>query len=294
MADSKFEFITPDSAVTITASECVENHTGMEKIGEKAEKGFSAEDLARFKAEFEALGGVCEIVELKHSLPEEMWEEAGAEEAQVLIIRQGVNLFSGGEFTSRRTIRDGFEEDERLSDDVMEEMKGFEWDRKVFMRGAVKNKHARWNVCFAPEAQEPDYEAKKGRVVPFAQVPLLTSVLDGVGEIVGMSLLAEGNLYYDAKKTGIGYHGDTERRIVIGMRFGVKIPLVFRWFKRCKMIDSSLCSEVELEHGDMYIMSEKATGFDWKKRSQITLRHAAGCAKYTKPQKKHFPVKIEE
>jgi hypothetical protein len=27
-------------------------------------------------------------------------------------------------------------------------------------------------------------------------------------------------------------------------------------------------------------MSEKSTGFDWKKRSKYTLRHAAGCKKY--------------
>lgn len=32
----------------------------------------------------------------------------------------------------------------------------------------------------------------------------------------------------------------------------------------------------------MYIMSEKATGYDWKKRSIYTLRHAAGCKKYLK------------
>ena len=36
-----------------------------------------------------------------------------------------------------------------------------------------------------------------------------------------------------------------------------------------------------IEHGDMYIMSEKATGFDWKSKSKYTLRHAAGCQKYT-------------
>jgi hypothetical protein len=37
-------------------------------------------------------------------------------------------------------------------------------------------------------------------------------------------------------------------------------------------------------------MSEKATGYDWRKSSIFTLRHAAGCAKYTtikeKKQKK--------
>jgi len=35
-----------------------------------------------------------------------------------------------------------------------------------------------------------------------------------------------------------------------------------------------------LNDGDMYIMSDKAVGFDWKKRNTKTLRHAAGCAKF--------------
>jgi hypothetical protein len=36
-----------------------------------------------------------------------------------------------------------------------------------------------------------------------------------------------------------------------------------------------------LQAGDLYIMSDKATGNDWKKSSILTLRHAAGAAKYT-------------
>ena len=40
--------------------------------------------------------------------------------------------------------------------------------------------------------------------------------------------------------------------------------------------------KLSLEHGDMYIMSEKASGYDYMKRSVYTLRHAAGCEKYLK------------
>jgi hypothetical protein len=38
--------------------------------------------------------------------------------------------------------------------------------------------------------------------------------------------------------------------------------------------------ELTLNDGDMYIMSEKAVGTDWKKRSIASLRHAAGNKKY--------------
>jgi hypothetical protein len=31
----------------------------------------------------------------------------------------------------------------------------------------------------------------------------------------------------------------------------------------------------------MYIMSEKAVGFDWLKKIKPTLRHSTGCAKFT-------------
>jgi hypothetical protein len=39
--------------------------------------------------------------------------------------------------------------------------------------------------------------------------------------------------------------------------------------------------ELPLEDGDMYVMSEKAVGTDWKSSSLLTLRHATGCEEFT-------------
>ena len=38
--------------------------------------------------------------------------------------------------------------------------------------------------------------------------------------------------------------------------------------------------DVRVRHGDVYVMSEKATGFDWRMRSKTRVVHAAGAAKY--------------
>jgi len=38
---------------------------------------------------------------------------------------------------------------------------------------------------------------------------------------------------------------------------------------------------VPLNGGDIYLMSEKAVGTDWKRKKVYTLRHATGCDKYT-------------
>jgi hypothetical protein len=73
---------------------------------------------------------------------------------------------------------------------------------------------------------------------------------------------------------------DAERVIVIGLRMGASMNLKYRWYQRSEPKGESL--EILLNHGDMYIMSHKATGNDWLKKIIPTLRHSEGCPKYTK------------
>lgn len=49
--------------------------------------------------------------------------------------------------------------------------------------------------------------------------------------------------------------------------------LAYRWYKNSKEVGKEF--RIKLGHGDLYIMSEKATGCDWKYRSKLTLRHCA-------------------
>mgnify|MGYP001386943899 CR=1 FL=1 len=59
-----------------------------------------------------------------------------------------------------------------------------------------------------------------------------------------------------------------------------QFPLSFRWWYNNKSFGET-CT-LNLNHGDAYIMSEKAVGWDWKnpKKYGVTLRHSAGCDKY--------------
>jgi len=99
-------------------------------------------------------------------------------------------------------------------------------------------------------------------------------------------LVAEGNRYFDVTKCGISFHGDGERKVVIALRLGASMPLHYQWFRNGKPIGSRV--ELTISHGDIYIMSDKAVGHDWRKTKDglPTLRHAAGCAKYTTIKKK--------
>ena len=78
---------------------------------------------------------------------------------------------------------------------------------------------------------------------------------------------------------GIGYHGDSERRKVIAIRIGGSMPIHYQWFIKSRPIGGNVV--IPLYDGDLYIMSEKAVGFDWKSNARYTLRHAAGPANFT-------------
>lgn len=255
-------------AISITFGDVAENHAGMQMIGTRASRGYTLEEMMNAQAWFESRGAECRMVRLHDLFQEDTLRTNPMHEAYVLVIKNATNILL---------------EDENGSDAMMKEQDGLKKDTKAKMYGRVVNKHARHNLCFGEAHQEPNYMEGKGTVYAFDEVPRLQRVREKLEEILGEpkgALQAEGNYYYDVKKCGIGYHGDAERKKVVALRFGRSIPLCYAWFH-----ENERCSEVlrltDLEHGDMYMMSEKATGYDWRSKSKYTLRHAAGCEKYT-------------
>lgn len=245
---------------TFTFSECVENHAGMQQVGTcgEAGTGFTVAELTAIRDRCVASGVTVELVSLGG---------AGAPEAAVLVIRGGVNALLGQ--------ADGAEL-------LFAEHGALEHDTKALMRGRVVEKWARGNLCYADTAQEPDYAAGKGRIVAYESIPwtqrLRNAMPDWFGE-KARDLKAEGNYYYDLEKCGIGFHGDGERRKVVAARVGASMPIHYQWFHRFKPVGERFI--IPLHDGDMYIMSEKAAGTDWKSSSILTLRHATGGSEYT-------------
>ena len=238
---------------TYTFGDVAENHARNQQIGAIAAEGFSAADLRAAQSKFESRGLTCTLVDL------------GALDAYVLVVRQPLAVLG------------------TTADDLQAEIAAHEPDKKVFMYGRVVNKHARWNLCMAEAAQDPDYDSGKGTVLAFDSLPHLKAVREALPAFVGpkaSALFAELNVYYDPAKCGIGYHGDTERRKVIAFRLGATMPLFYQWFQNGAPRGARIAVP-PLHHGDMYIMSQKAVGTDWKLRKIPTLRHAAGCDKFT-------------
>ena len=249
-----------NQAICLTFGEQSENHVGMKINGEGlANSGFSIEELEQIKTNLRVDSELYRL--------DEMVDEEGLEPASILIIRNGLEKLVG-------------ENPEKM----MEEQLSFEWDKKYWdnRRSKVLNKHARYNVCFGEKSVEPKFEEKQGTIIGFDRVPILNKLKENLGEFFGdkaRNLEVEGNLYYNVKKCGIGFHGDGERKRVIACSLGATRPIHWQWYHRSKPIGDRL--KFEIGAGDIYIMSEKASGYDWKRRSLKTLRHAAG-EKYVK------------
>ena len=283
-----------DGTVTLTFGDVAESHVGMQKIGKMDSRGFSLGDLRRAKSYFDKIGAVTKIIRLNDFLPREesitdlkeksllkKAREDRDSQAYLLVIRNGAELLTNSP----------------KGKDLLTEMLLYQWDSKLWnvKRKIVQNKRARHNLNFSDQRQEPDFSNGKGTTVAWGDVPILSELREALIKAFGSSaanLKCEGNLYYKRGKTGIGYHGDTERRKVIGVRLGHRMNIHYMWYYNDR--PRGLNMSIMLEEGDIYCMSEKTVGTDWRpnkamgfEKKSYVLRHAAGAAKpYTKENPK--------
>ena len=285
--------------ISLTMAPGGENHRGNQLIGRMPVKGegFKHSDISLMAEQMQQNGYEIELLNLNEMSGNATIKELCAEDqGRLLIVRNWMN--------------------KATTTKIYDECTADQWDSKYLdpnkyrseivngeekrIRGRVMNKIARTNLCYvAGIEQEPEYLEGKGRIVDLNTKSTLSREVDLLRNELNDALkqgnsdskveinVVEGNRYYDLKKTGIGFHGDTERVVVICLTIGGgdNYPMRFNWFKGNMPVGNSI--DIRLNDGDLYIMSEKAVGADWKLSGKYTLRHSAGCDKYTSLKKWH-------
>ena len=229
---------------SITFGECAENNVGMQMIGNIAQDPLTVEDFDECIKQFGLVenGGACELHNISYN----------NNSAYLFIIRNGVNSLGENK------------------DHIFNELKKLPVDKHALFRGKVMNKNARWNNCFGDFSQKSDIiNYGKGTVIHFKDSPLVG--LRKKIEIFGpktKNLNAELNYYYDINKCGIGFHGDTERKIVVCARFGASLKMAFQWYdydkeNKVKAVGNKFTTI--LNGGDIYAMTNNRFGIGRKK-----------------------------
>jgi hypothetical protein len=220
-----------------------------------AENGYTYNDLKTIRDKFKELGARTKIYNLHKG--------TDFPKAYVLHVKNAIKAL-------------------KVKKSLFNDLTNLDWDTQYFdvRRQKVLNKHARYNLCFGEENIDADYENKIGTVISYNDIPQLKKLRDKLMELTDFdetSFQVEGNYYYDINKTGIGFHGDGERKRVIGVNLSdddVTRIIRWKWFQHSQAISEPI--DIELKTGDLYIMSEYATGYNWKSRNIPTLRHSAG------------------
>lgn len=249
------------SRYAITFGEVALLHVGGAEFGSgRREHGFTVSELRNLANALQQ----SELILLSDALPK---SEQQAHEAAVLVLRDGAQTLLGLP---------------NAADLLWREQTNTKYDQKFFDRGRTKNKIARHNIVFGEVEQGASEDYKECTIRAFKNLPWLANFRKELQSKLGAKasgLNAEGNHYYNPK-CGIGYHGDSERKIVIGLSLGAAAILRYRWRKPHSSEPVGSSVDINLQHGDVYVMSEKATGFDWKSRSKWRVVHAAGAPKY--------------
>jgi hypothetical protein len=259
--------------ITLTFGDAAENHKGMEQVGKKLPpgNGFNLADLEEMSEIMKKRNVECKLICLTDALKDHP-DIPNKTDAYVLVMKGAATTLvneSGKNFNQI----DLFNEQTKLA-----------YDKKAFMYGQVRNKNARWNLCFDEKDRSSSYEEGKGTIIGYNKVPIMKELREKFSTLFGKKaedLKVESNYYYDTDKCGIGWHGDSERVKVIAIRLGYSsMPIYFQWFYQLKPVGEMI--KIPLDPGDIYVMSEKSVGADWKKRLIPTLRHATGAASFLK------------
>jgi hypothetical protein len=248
----------------LTLGEQSEIRPGTIRIGNGfASRGFTVDDLTEFK---ERLGERARLVMLHDFLEIESERNKWSNQAALLIIKDGINLLMN---------------EEHYATKMYQEQQKVRYDRKYFdtiYRQDTVDSKARYNIMLADEGCQHSEDYKQPTVIAYDSVPLFKGFRNKLPDFFGeraRNLNCEGNQYFEAK-SGINFHGDAERKKVLCASLGRTMTLAFVWRVPGGKKLCSKAMKFRLEHGDIYIMSEKTTGFDWQHSGKYHLVHAAG------------------
>jgi hypothetical protein len=250
--------------VCITFGEVACTHIGGVEQGKKALRGFSAEELKKARCK----NG--EYYDLSERLPLDLAKD---NEAPLLIMRGVLQELATN---SSVNVSELFHHE--MTENVV-------WDKKYWdvRRSKTLNKQARLNTMFGNEEIQHSEDYRQPSVNSFSRLHILSTIREYLPMILGdkaIGLYAEGN-YYHEEKSGIGFHGDTERKIVVGVSCGSPTILRFQWRSPGNSEAYSCPIDFHINPGDIYVMGERTSGENWKKRSQWRIVHSAGSSKYT-------------
>lgn len=249
---------------TITLSENIMHFSSMQNFGQKAENGFSNDDLIKVYNLFPS--GTCEIINLKDILPKTLYE---IPDAYILIIREQFKIYAD-EILNTMISQEGSNSEGIIT--------GVSWDDyRIHNSKLVESKlHKKLVFLDIQELYKLPFSTieNRGTIYNIRRIPHLFKLNEVFNSLFNERLYAEGTYYYNTNECYTPMHQKKERKKVINLHLGSSFPLHFCWYHQSQKVSDM--KTIQINHGDLYIMSEIAIGNIKESKTKLYLKHSMG------------------
>lgn len=262
---------------TYTFSTSIRSFGTSEIVENDAAKNSSSSSLLKSDLESiqEVIGG--DLIKLNTMVYEENYDGKREPEAYVLHIPNGVGKLVAWV--------DSQEDDAAFCDALFQEMNQVKHDNRFFNARKQRIEYMRAYHFFGVKDESQDQNLDQGihthhSFKDLPQLQRIRSAFDKMSDefdITTKGLYAEGNVYADIT-CGVRYHGEDEKAEspVIGIHIGEPKRITWRSFLHHRYFGKEI--SIQLNHGDVYFMSEHAVGAGWQRNSykEVIFRHRCG------------------
>ena len=250
------------AAFTLFFGNRIEGYSNIENIGEDAPCGFTNNDILRIYSLFPEN---CELHNLKDMLPPTLYD---IPDVLFLVIKNPFKEISDQLLQILMT-------EEQRNNDIIT---GVNWDTVKYKGGQVKESKEKYRLIFTDlydgYIRKSFHHIGYGTIYNYRRIPQLVTIKSYLELILLGPFVIEANCYVNKKDCYIPMHRDKERKRLCGIRLGGDFPINFRWHHgsiRCSDVKS-----INLSHGDVFIMSELATGYSKEKITKLFLKYSEG------------------
>lgn len=257
-------YISNGVSIHLTFCETAKHGKDMQSIGTICDSGFTNEHLLWYNNNLNQPDNV-KIYNVKDSLPSTLYQ---IPDCYVLVIK---GYFKDQSDDLLRTLLT-----QESSDGSS--ITGVNWDCHRIVNDKILENKLGYKLLFCDLGNSWKYpfstREKRGTIYNSRMIPSLFSVQSVLEKQLGVLSVVDATYYYNINDCFTPLHQVKDRKKFVGLGLGATVPLQFKWFK-----DSIQCSDttsIQIEHGDLYIISESAAGMIKEKQTKLYLKFGIG------------------
>ena len=248
----------------LTFSDVVSHGQGMEQFGIPVSSGFNNNELCSMSSILPH--EKIELHNIKSILPTTLYD---IPDIMVLIMRG----FFNDEANNILKVLSSSENSDNDGNIV-----GLQWDTQRVKNGKIVENRLSNKLVFydlmGNYKYPSDFSQNRGTIYNYKKIPALNNLHKVLFSTMGAGMGIEADSFPNIQECYIPMAQEKIKRKNIGMILGSDFPLHFRWYH-----NQQSCSDlytINLKHGDLYILSDDAAGYQKELKTKLYLKHGLG------------------